>query len=301
MSRRSGSASRTRGAAASSRDTGPTLFDTTMCSASERATLPPSTSSAAGSRARTCRQQGAELVSRVREAVCGGSSRESFASWHRESSSWRTSQLSLLEDLTRFSGAFARAGTMQSGRACALPMLVLHTAGTDSLSSRGAWPTPCAILHNDGEDPAQWLARAEALKAKHHNGNGAGMPLAVAARLWPTATCGDAIGSGSRNTATSKAHPGISLTDAVLGDGGKGRWPTPAATDHKGSYAPGQRRGQLPDAVQCHGRLNADWVEALMGFPAGWTRTAGPSGPESSSPTESRRESPTSAESERSG
>ena len=84
----------------------------------------------------------------------------------------------------------------------------------------------------------------------------------------------------------------------MLGDGGKGRWPTPAATDHKGSYAPGQRRGQLPDAVQCHGRLNADWVEALMGFPAGWTRTGGPSDPESNSPTESRREPPSSAESE---
>jgi hypothetical protein len=45
--------------------------------------------------------------------------------------------------------------------------LVLHTAGTDSSSSRGAWPTPCASLHNDGEDPAQWLARAEVLKARH--------------------------------------------------------------------------------------------------------------------------------------
>lgn len=256
MRKRHGSASEMNGAAESSRDTGPTPCGTRTCDPSGAAVSLPSTFSAAASPARTCRSQGAELVSRVRGAVCGGSSRESFATWDRESSSWRTSQLSLLEDLTRFSGAFARAGTMQSGRACALPMLVLHTAGTDSSSSRGAWPT---------------------------------------------ATCGDAIGSGSRNTPTSRAHPGISLTDAVLGDGGKGRWPTPAATDHKGSYAPGQRRGQLPDAVQCHGRLNADWVEALMGFPPGWTRIDGPSDPESNSPTESRRASPASAESERSG
>jgi hypothetical protein len=37
-----------------------------------------------------------------------------------------------------------------------------------------------------------------------------------------------------------------------------------------------------------------------MGFPLGWTRTDGPSDPESHSPTESLREPPSSAESERS-
>lgn len=256
MSRRSGSASRTRGVAASSRDTGPTLFDMTMCSASERATLLPSTSSAAASPAKTCRAQGRRLVSMVSEAVFGGSSHESFASFDPDSWSWRTSQRSLISGWTTFSEAFPIAGTMRSGRAFALPTLVLHTAASDCSSSPGAWPT---------------------------------------------ATASDANGSGSRNTATSKAHPGTSLTDAVRGDGGTGRWPTPCASDHHGSYRPGQRRGQLGDAVQCHGRLNPDWVEALMGFPPGWTRIDGPSGAESSSPTESRRESPTSAESERSG
>lgn len=261
MPKRSGSASEMSGAVESSRDTGPTPCGTRTCDPSGATRPRPSTSSAAGSRARTCRQQGAELVSRVRGAVCGSNSRESFAIFDRESSSWRTSQLSLLEDLTRFSGAFPKAGTMQSGRACALPMLVLHTAGTDSLSSRGAWPT---------------------------------------------ATCGDAIGSGSHNTATSKAHPGISLTDAVLGDGGKGRWPTPCASDNRDrgtaeSPAIARRRAvgkQVMLSMAMPGRLNPNWVEALMGFPPGWTRTGGPSDPESASPTESLREPPSSAESE---
>ena len=261
MSRRSGNVSKMSGAAASSRDTGPTPSDTRTCDPSGATRLLPSTSSAAGSRAKTCRQQGAELASRVRGAVCGSSSRESFANWDRESSSWRTSQLSLLEGSETFSGAFPKAGMMRSGRAFEHPTLELHTAGSGSSSSRGAWPTPCASLHNDGEDPASWLARAEKLKKKHRNGNGAGMPLSIAARLWPT----------------------------------------PCATDHKGSYRPGQRSGQLGDAVQCSGRLNADWVESLMGFPPGWTRTDGPSDETSHSPTESLRASPTSAESEPSG
>jgi DNA (cytosine-5)-methyltransferase 1 len=64
--------------------------------------------------------------------------------------------------------------------------------------------------------------------------------------LWPTPTAGDAAASGSRNTATSKAHLGISLTDAVRDDGGKGRELT-------------------------GGKLNPTWVEWLMGFPTGWT------------------------------
>jgi hypothetical protein len=255
MPKRRGNASKMSGAVESSRDTGPTPSDTRTCDPSGATVSLPSTSSAAGSPAKTFRQQGAELVSRVRGAVCGGSSRESFANFDRESSSWRTSQLSLLEGSERFSESFPKAGMMRSGRAFALPMLELHTAGSGSSSSRGAWPT---------------------------------------------ATASDANGSGSRNTTSSRAHAGISLTDAVRGDGGKGRWPTPCASDHKGSFAPGQRRGQLPDAVQCHGRLNPAWVEALMGFPADWTRTGGPSDPESNSPTKSLRASPTSAESEHS-
>jgi len=52
-------------------------------------------------------------------------------------------------------------------------------------------------------------------------------------------------------------------------------WPTPAATDYKGSSKVGQRRGQLPEAVgvaeDVFGPLNPAWVEALMGWPLGWT------------------------------
>jgi site-specific DNA-cytosine methylase len=39
----------------------------------------------------------------------------------------------------------------------------------------------------------------------------------------PTPTVGDSRGGGSRNTEASRAHPGISLTDWIRGDGGMGR------------------------------------------------------------------------------
>lgn len=62
-------------------------------------------------------------------------------------------------------------------------------------------------------------------------------------RLMPTATASDANNSGSRNTVDSAAHPGVSLTDAVLGDGrgaGRGLVPTPQG------YAKGKPENSEP-------------------------------------------------------
>jgi DNA (cytosine-5)-methyltransferase 1 len=54
---------------------------------------------------------------------------------------------------------------------------------------------------------------------------------------WPTATAGDAKSSGSRNLEGSKAHQGVSLTDAVrFGNSTTPRrWPTPTANQYAGS------------------------------------------------------------------
>jgi hypothetical protein len=100
--------------------------------------------------------------------------------------------------------------------------------------------------------------------------------------VWPTPTVGDSKSSGSRNTAGSKAHAGISLTDAVRGDGGKGRqpWPTPTASDHKGGGTGAirkdtgsPRKDRLDHILEPgeSGKLNPDWVEFLMQWPTGWT------------------------------
>jgi hypothetical protein len=73
--------------------------------------------------------------------------------------------------------------------------------------------------------------------------------------LWPTATATDAKASGSRagtprSSSAAKAHPGTSLTDAVLG-----MWATPTRRDWKGTYVTlvrkdGKRRlDLLPDQV----------------------------------------------------
>lgn len=59
------------------------------------------------------------------------------------------------------------------------------------------WPTPSASIANDGESPETWHARAATLKAKHGNGNGAGLPLTIATAQWPTPAARDAKGPNS--------------------------------------------------------------------------------------------------------
>lgn len=46
--------------------------------------------------------------------------------------------------------------------------------------AEGMLPIPAACNPNDGENPETWHKRAEALKEKHGNGNGAGTPLSIA-------------------------------------------------------------------------------------------------------------------------
>lgn len=108
-------------------------------------------------------------------------------------------------------------------------------------------------------------------------------PLSLAVRMIPTPTAGDSKSSGSRNTTTSQAHPGVSLTDYARADGGAGRLPTPKARDWKHATGAEQRRDPDLNVVakqtQTPGQLNADWVELLMGWPSGWTRLPPGTGP----------------------
>jgi len=118
------------------------------------------------------------------------------------------------------------------------------------------WPTPDASAFNDGQSPEAYEARKVKERAKGYNGNGGGTPLAMAVRLFPTPTAGDAKASGSRvGNPDTKAHPGTSLTDATVRN-----------VKHVSMEEAHQEN---PDRL-----LNPDFVEALMGLPPGWT--AGP-------------------------
>ena len=157
-------------------------------------------------------------------------------------SCWKTCQVSLVEDSNGYSGPWPKAGTMQNGTVSERPMSEPRTEGRDGSS----WPTPAARDYR----PANG---SECLKEKDRP-HLSQLPNFVA--TWPTPTAGDAKSAGSRNGKDSKANMGVSLTDKVRTGDSLGR----------------QGRERLPK----HSRpvLNPAFVEALMGFPIGWTACA---------------------------
>jgi hypothetical protein len=154
------------------------------------------------------------------------------------------------------------------------------------------WPTPRAA---DGDSGMEYFFRGPTNPT-----------LLGAVRKWPTPTAGDGKSSGRTHAGTSLTdavihdgghrprawptpraedsetcgpHRGVpdSLSSAVK------MWPTPSATPYGSSQngingiggeheRPSARTPSLDThAKKAGGQLNADWVEALQGFPIGWT------------------------------
>lgn len=107
-----------------------------------------SMSSAAASPAKTSATPAGEPGSKGNARVFGRSTPDSFANYDPVTSSWRTSQLSLLEDSGEFSETWPRAGMTRSGTAFRLVPLAPLTGGTGS----GLWPAPTARDHKDTGD-----------------------------------------------------------------------------------------------------------------------------------------------------
>ena len=76
----------------------------------------------------------------------GLKSQDLLARYDPKLSSWKTSQLSLVEGLTEFSQTWPRSGMMRNGIAYRLPTLVRDKFGTEF----GLWPTPNASAYKGG-------------------------------------------------------------------------------------------------------------------------------------------------------
>ena len=125
-------------------------------------------------------------------------------------------------------------------------------------------PTPRPSQFNDGEDVESWQARRERVKETAANGNGFGMPLAIAVKLLPTPSVADAMGGHERR--------GGSRGNELLLKG-IGRY------EQFGDYVPAIARQEAafglpaPDPTEPgrNGpRLSARFAEWMMGLEAGW-------------------------------
>lgn len=173
--------------------------------------------------------------------------------------------------------------------------------GNGSLSS--LWPTASANLFEG--DPRVFEARRKRLKAQGVNGNGAGTPLAMAVKLWPTPAARDfkgANGADHLQNGTGRLHldqlpnfvahlwqtqsvadttggrmtPRVT-TGAYTRDGGdpeKERLTLEGQAIASSLQGPTTETPGLPSSTQprtSRPQLNPIFVEWLMGWPIGWT------------------------------
>lgn len=170
------------------------------------------------------------------------------------------------------------------------------------------WPTPDSQNFNDGEDLVQFKERQTWLKLNKKNGNGMGMPIAVAVRNWNTPTTllsSIRSSEGMKNTlagdvanwSTPTASPNANRTLRQKPSNATGKhgghltaevlnWGTPTAsttakgtTVHSEMLAHGHLVAQVEefaDTQKEHHRLNPDWEETLMGWPVGWSDATKP-------------------------
>src|SRR4051812_29538555 len=209
-----GSARSTRTASEFLRSTGLTCFACGTSATSAPAAFPESTSSAAASPARTSHSPARAQGSTAPARVFGSSTPESFASFDPATSSWRTSQLSVLGASTEFSETWPRAGLMRSGTAYQLQPLVRLTRGTASGSLRT--PTPTA---GDSRSTRNATAPTSWDRSKANSGT----TLTDFVTMWPTPSARDHK-DGPFPAAMARNLPGLGTVVHM-------NWPTPTARD----------------------------------------------------------------------
>ena len=192
------------------------------------------------------------------DPACGVNMHDSFASYDPVSSSWKTSQRSLVADLETYSETFPRSGMMLSGIAYQQAPLAPLTAATGS----GLLPTPEAsntkavALRSGGRSPRNYLGP-----------------------LWPTPRASDGP-KGSRSMEGAMAE--LERTGSPDLPTAVKMWPTPSASDDrdrgclktlaiKRRHEAGKQLMLSMVVSEESGQLNPQWVEWLMGFPPGWT------------------------------
>jgi hypothetical protein len=132
-----------------------------------------STFSQAVSPARISATRAREQGSTGHVRVFGPSTPDSFANFDPATSSWRTSQLSLLEDSGEFSGTWPRAGMTRNGIAYRLRPLAPLTGATES----GLLPTPEAsntkaqAMRTGGRPPRDFLKPIWRTSNAHNGSN----------------------------------------------------------------------------------------------------------------------------------
>lgn len=157
----------------------------------------------------------------------------SWAKYDRDSSSWKTAQLSFLEDLGASSVTWPRSGLMRHGECYPLKTWAHPTKGSGS----GLWLTPCATDANPITGGNLFETRTGSVRHMRPDGKSSNRGLATQVRF---------------------RTPNASDAD---------KWSHQSAEERR---TKGQQI-RLGHQLGAGGLLNPDWTEWLMGWPLGWT------------------------------
>jgi len=176
---------------------------------------------------------------------CGLKCGELLAKYDRDSSSWRTPQISLIRGVSESLATLPRWGTTVNGVLWALTTPERLTGAT---GGGALLPTPMASLAAHG-GPNQ----------RDRSGRAG---LQMAAMKWSTPTVNDAKNNGTQSQMRRNT---LALNCAVK------MLPTPLANSGTGaSQSPNKQGGMNLQTIIGGGQLNPRWVEWLMGWPIGW-------------------------------
>ena len=201
-------------------------------------------------RAKTSQSLEKGLESRENDPQCGATWQGSSMRYDPASYSWKTVLSSSLEGSTKSLVTLPKSGMTLDGQLWALPMLEPRTKENAS----GWWRTP-----DTGAGGTSGLLK----QGITHRPNGQPIQIRLVDQV---------------------NNPHLWATPTVYPSTSEKMWPTPAATDHKGSGKTGKLRDRLDYATErgatktrvygepaTTGQLNPNWVEWLMGWPVGWS------------------------------
>ena len=250
-----------------------------------------STSFAEDFLAKTFPQLEKELESRANALGFGDKWPGWFAKYDQDLSLWKTPQCSLLEDYIEFSETWPNWGMMRDGACWELTTSVLRTEERES----GYWPTPNTL---EGLKPKTLESIQEYNQKARPGRSYCNMNLREIVvygkqpirpiRMIPTPTCSDAFTSNLKST-QQKPDTMHSVSLAQLCEKMPEKmWPTPTTSDRYNTDPvhdknrgflrmeahPSESKSMTASEVnKKNGQLNPDWVEWLMGWPIGWTKT----------------------------
>lgn len=240
--------------------------------------------------ARTSATQARAQDSKAHAAACSSTSSQPFATYDPATCSWKTSQHSLFEDSTPFSGRWPKSGLMLAGAVYERPTLARLMAATAGGASRGTeneWPTVTAT---------HWARNKTSGRSNPASQHHDGVTLADAVAMWPTPSVADTIGghlSRGGGRSDELLLPGMAQrvtqqwatpttrdwkdgacedtnvpTNALLGSQSV-RWPTPRAEDSESTDQSLKRRaeGRSPEHLEPAARALTDSLSGPLAQP----------------------------------